>query len=382
MTSPVRALTPELSVLMEHEKTIEQGLATFVDVGLALAQIRDGALYQAKGFETFEAYCAKRWGMSRSRAYQLLDAAVVTEVVSTTVDTPAPTSEAQARELAPLAKASPAQARKVWAEVVADAEATGVAVTARAIRAKVREVAPDAAVTPITKPDVGGGISHPARYSAALIPVFLELLDPLLNQYGPGNVTVLDPFAGVGGIHVLADHGYDTHGIEIEPKYAATHRRTKRGDATDLPFDDNQFWAVVTSPCYGNRLADSYNSADPEARRSYHHDLGRKPSKGSAATLHWKGADEGDYCTLHDTAWCEAVRVLRPGGRLILNVKDHIRDGHIQDVSAWHADVLGRRLGLRLVAWRAVTTPGLRSGENGEARVPVEYVIAFDKDAR
>lgn len=43
----------------------------FVEIGLALATIRDRRLYRAE-FRTFEEYCRERWGFSRRRAYQLI----------------------------------------------------------------------------------------------------------------------------------------------------------------------------------------------------------------------------------------------------------------------------------------------------------------------
>jgi len=225
---------------------------------------------------------------------------------------------------------------------------------------------------PITKPKLNDdGVSHPARFSDPLFPHFVELLD--------GYPRVLDPFAGTGRIHELVAYGFDTVGIELEAEWANLHERTQVGDATDLPFDDETFDAVCTSPTYGNRLADHHKASDPESRRSYTHDLGRKLSANNTGAMHWRGPDEGDYCAVHDAAWCEAVRVLRPGGRFVLNIKDHTRDGAHQDVMLWHFLTL-QSLGLVPVSFRSVATSSLRAGENADAREPVEYVIAFDKD--
>jgi hypothetical protein len=58
------------------ERTIEAGQRTFVEVGLALTEIRDSKLYRAD-FQTFEAYCQAKWGWTRQRAYQIIDAADV-----------------------------------------------------------------------------------------------------------------------------------------------------------------------------------------------------------------------------------------------------------------------------------------------------------------
>ncbi len=90
----------ERTRLDELEAVIERGLTTFVEVGRALSEVRDSRLYRER-FDTFESYCDQRWSLSRPRAYQLIDAAHVAELVSTTVDT-GPKNEAQARELVPL----------------------------------------------------------------------------------------------------------------------------------------------------------------------------------------------------------------------------------------------------------------------------------------
>jgi hypothetical protein len=90
---PVLAV-PERSRFVELEQVIEQGLQTFVDVGRALMEIRDSRFYR-ETFDSFEEYTQNRWGISRQRAHQLVDAAAVSTVVDVA-------NERQARELAPV----------------------------------------------------------------------------------------------------------------------------------------------------------------------------------------------------------------------------------------------------------------------------------------
>jgi hypothetical protein len=69
-------LTPALLDLMEHEKIIDQGLGTFIDVGNALAAIRDGEKWRAlEECGSFEAYCQTRWNLSSAHADELIVAA-------------------------------------------------------------------------------------------------------------------------------------------------------------------------------------------------------------------------------------------------------------------------------------------------------------------
>ncbi len=53
---------------------IRAGIDTFVEVGRALAEVRDRGLYR-QSHSTFQGYCKQQWGLGRSRAYQLIEAA-------------------------------------------------------------------------------------------------------------------------------------------------------------------------------------------------------------------------------------------------------------------------------------------------------------------
>lgn len=213
------------------------------------------------------------------------------------------------------------------------------------------------------------GVAHPAPFSSPILPVLGELLEP-------EHVRILDPFAGVGRIHELPEHvdwEIETVGIEIEPEWADLHDRTLLGNALDLPFGADEFDAVVTSPTYGNRLADHHTARDESVRRSYTHDLGRKLSDDNSGKMHW-GPKYRDF---HQKAWTEARRVLRPGGRLVLNISDHIGNKRRQHVLSWHTECL-LGLGFVLVDSSRVKTRRFRAGSNASARVASELVLAFD----
>jgi SAM-dependent methyltransferase len=214
------------------------------------------------------------------------------------------------------------------------------------------------------------GPKHPAEFSAEIIP-FLAAAAP------PGEYPrVLDPMAGKGGIHKLANL---TIGVKLEPEWAFARPGTIKGNAFYLPFRDESFDAIVTSPTYGNRYADDFIPSEESKSkwtwRSYTLDLGRKLHPDNTGQLHWGPKYRAD----HLKAWTEAVRVLRPGGRFVLNISDHIRNHERQYVTDWHVEAL-TRLGLREIARKPVPTKRMRYGTNAEARVDAEHVITFEKE--
>ena len=97
--------------LTQYEDTIQEGLKSFVEVGSALAAIRDKRLYRAD-YDTFEAYCADKWQIGRAHAYRLMDASdVVRNVSNWRQDGQVPANEAQTR---PLAVLPPAEQARAW----------------------------------------------------------------------------------------------------------------------------------------------------------------------------------------------------------------------------------------------------------------------------
>lgn len=71
----------ETARLKQCEKAIEKGLGTFVEVGQALLDIRDGKLYRAS-HKTFDAYCKERWDIGKSHAYRLIEGARTVQAIA------------------------------------------------------------------------------------------------------------------------------------------------------------------------------------------------------------------------------------------------------------------------------------------------------------
>jgi SAM-dependent methyltransferase len=213
-----------------------------------------------------------------------------------------------------------------------------------------------------------GRPSHPAKFSGVICDVLTELL-------APGSL-VLDPFAGTGRIHEIGRRcGAQTLGVEIEPEWTTPMATgTIVGDATALPFGDATFDVIATSPTYGNRLADHHEARDGSVRHSYRHDLGRPLHPHNSGSLQWGAA----YRQFHIVAWAEVLRVLRPGGRFLLNISDHVRAGKVQPVTDWHLDTL-TAFGLVLMDRVEIPTPRLRYGASHTARVEFETVAVLVK---
>jgi hypothetical protein len=106
------AITKNREDLKRLEAVIIANLKSFYDVGRALTEIRDRELYKINAggeYQTFEAYCRGEWGISRPRAYQLIDAATVQENLSTIVDKQIPESQVR-----PLTRLKPEQQLGAW----------------------------------------------------------------------------------------------------------------------------------------------------------------------------------------------------------------------------------------------------------------------------
>lgn len=353
------ALSPRLLKLMEHEKAIEHGATAMLDMAWAFEQIKDGKHYRAR-YSTWDEYCEKRWGLTPQHVNRIIESSRIVRAIAKSEPRGSllPTSEKQTRPLTALPNVDEQTA--AWNDAV-DA-AGGDQPTAAQVQDAVNKRKPP-------QP------SHPATFSNAI----LDTAAAHLRETDTKGV-VLDPFAGEGGVHELRDRveNIETVGIELEPEWATKHEDTRQGNALELTasIPPASVDAIVTSPTYGNRMADHHNASDDSVRNTYKHTLGRDLSDDNSGQLQWGD----DYRAFHEKAWREAVEVLKPGGTLTLNIKNHIRGGEVQRVAEWHVDCL-YSLGMHMVALDIVPTKGLPSGSNADVRTLAEFVMTFRKAA-
>jgi hypothetical protein len=126
----LRLMTLEYSI----KESIAQGWSSFVDIGLALIEIRRAELY-AGDFQTFEEYCRVKWDFKHSKANYLMAAAQVVTSLAALPDVPRPERESPLR---PLLKLKPEDAQRAWKLAVE--KTGGRRITARVVQNAVQEL--------------------------------------------------------------------------------------------------------------------------------------------------------------------------------------------------------------------------------------------------
>lgn len=211
---------------------------------------------------------------------------------------------------------------------------------------------------------------HPAKFNEDILLALYEVL----FEHAPAG-WVVDPFGGVGTIHELP---FNTFHIELEPEWEA--QAAQRGPGVCMDFfewwPDTDIDAFVTSPTYGNRMADNHTPKpeDKSRRITYRHSLGRELDPMNSGGMQWGD----DYREFHADAWRQCYDIVVPGGLLVLNLKDHIRAGKKMPVVAWHRAIC-TRIGWRFVKEVKIPAKGMGFGANGQVRVDHEVVVVFQK---
>lgn len=187
---------------------------------------------------------------------------------------------------------------------------------------------------------------------------------------------VLDPFAGIGTTSKSLPF-HHVVGIELEREWADQCSTTICGDSAEIIPTLGMFDAILTSPAYGNRMADDFVATSTTGRSTYRHKLGRPLSDGTTANLYF-GRKNRKYEELHEKIWTLCVNALNKDGVFILNCKDFINNNVRHNVTDWHVNYL-IGLGLTLIASEKVPSPGMRYGANHSSRIDYENVVCLKK---
>ena len=218
-------------------------------------------------------------------------------------------------------------------------------------------------------------MNHPAKFSEGFIEMFFQLL----QKYLPSCRSILDPFAGTGKIGEIKKCGYK--GIVIANELEPDWLKTNQFNCDYLYFFDAEFLnlpqkvdAIITSPTYGNRMADHHNAKDNSKRITYTRYLGHELKEGNTGIMQWGNK----YKEKHFRIYKHLYDLLNNNGIFILNVSNHIRKGQEVLVAQWHKETL-QNIGFVLLEEISVPTKRMKFGANRNNRVDNEYIFVFKK---
>lgn len=233
---------------------------------------------------------------------------------------------------------------------------------------------------------------HPAPFNEAFLRYVVSALG---DQFLRGPMWLLDPMAGTCRLHRLQGHHGDvlvrTFCSELEPEWtepspdpalgftqAGVHAFQALHDRTaDEKLFAGPRW-IVTSPVWGNRMADHHEAKDESDRLTYRHRLGRPVSEGSSCSMPW--GDE--YRAWHTTFLRYAYETSLDGERMFIEIGDHLRTvkrtAVRAQVTAWWIKA-GVAAGWHLERAERLSVGRLRKGANHAVRIPYIHALELVK---
>lgn len=213
---------------------------------------------------------------------------------------------------------------------------------------------------------------HPAKYSNELLPI--------LAKYAYGSI--IDPMGGTGKAGLLKQYNSKITKVtinELEQEWAdqAIDNNVDEiiiGDAKNLT---GTYDCIVTSPPYGNRMADNFKASKPDSMgRRYAGDLGRTPSEGSCCCKHF---DRG-YNELITEIFISLFNNVK-FDLFILNVSNFIRNFKEVRIDEFFLKLFTDNK-FDLIAHERVKTRRQKGvGANTNLRVECEDIFVFKKQS-
>lgn len=211
---------------------------------------------------------------------------------------------------------------------------------------------------------------NPAKFSDSI----LQVIENYILAKLPLESTILDPFGGSGKIAKIKDNvDVKIHCNDIENGWKEKfpvdmwYHQDAEFLTTDCTFD-----AIITSPTYGNRMADHHNAKDASKRITYTHRYGNKLTEGNTGVMHFGN----EYKNKHYKIFVHLKQLLKTNGYLMVNVSNFIRSGKEVDVVGWWQEMLSS-IGYIFIEKIPIATPRMRYGANAKSRVDNEYLLIY-----